>query len=210
MIREDVVLWQPGEHVAFVSPRLPALWAAVGGLVAASLCHAIVGLGRAGFAAGGLAGGLLAYRLIRGTKKEVSFDWHQQAMIVRSGLRKREYPFRDIRLIRVKAVEERSDDETEPMEYSGLLEIETPDHSLAILHGLIPEEDPAEACESLEKIAQWLAVALDRPYESAAITADGRGATDKQLAAQQVALGQAALKKASTRSISAMRTASVM
>jgi len=199
-IWEDVAQWQPGELMAFVGPRLPVLWATIGAVVvapvAAGLLRVYAGPGLAVPAIGGVVCGLLAYRLIRGKKKLVAFDWGQEAMVVRSGLRKREYPFRDIRRVRVKAVEEHPDDETEPVEYSGLLEIETPDQSLAILHGFFPENDPAEACESLEKIAQWLAVALDRPYESAAIATDEAGATDKQLAAQQVALGQMALKKA--------------
>ncbi|MBC8874464.1 MAG: tetratricopeptide repeat protein [Planctomycetes bacterium] len=199
-IREDVAQWQPGELMAFVGPRLPVLWAAVGAVVvapvAAGLLRLYAGPDLAVPAIGGVVCGLLVYRLIRGKKKLVAFDWGQEAMVVRSGLRKREYPFRDIRRVRVKAVEEHPDDEDESVEYSGLLEIETPDQSLAVLHGLFPDQDPAEACESLEKIAQWLAVALDRPYESAAIATDEAGATDKQLAAQQVALGQMALKKA--------------
>jgi len=200
IIREDVVQWQPGESIVFITPRLPALWAIIGAVVVAAIVAGIlqvlVSPGPVGLAIGSAVCGLLTYRLVRGKKKLLLFDWRQQVMIVRSGLRKREYPFLDIRRLRVKAVEERPDDETEAVKYSGVLEIEIRHQSLAILHSHFSEEDAAEACETLEEIAQWLAVALDRPYESAAIATDGAEATDKQLAAQQVALGQTALKKA--------------
>lgn len=200
MIWEDVVQWQPGERVAFVSTGLPALYAITGmflaGAIVGGILRAFTPLGTAGAIAGAVVCGLMAYRLIRGKKKLVSFDWTQETMTMRSGMGKREYAFRDLGLIRVKAFEEESDDETEQLEYSALLEIETADRPLAILHSLCPEEDPVDACEPLETIGQWLAASLDRPYEAAVVDANEPATTDKQLAAQEVALGQVALKKA--------------
>ena len=185
---EDVVDWRPGERIAFRPFRWPLRWALVpagiGALVGGWVSRAAGGGTWLAFSVGAGVIGWLILHWIR-SPRTLAFDWTEQVLSIRSSFGVHKIPFADLLSVRIRPIEDPPLNKLDPMEYQAVLELETADAPVELLHMNCGKKTAQEACQALLPAARWMAVSLDLEYRQSETPTTDLAATETSCGARE-------------------------